>query len=75
MERAVDQLSLTLPFLLDEKHHDIVVCKLEDDVDDPCAATTTSFFKTCFNGINALSGLLLLNEYGFIIITYTHMSV
>jgi len=58
-----DAESLAIPLLLeeDEKKAQKIVEKDTDVEAQPighysAAAGTTSFFKTCFNGLNALSG-------------------
>lgn len=59
---ADDELSMTLPLLADENKHQNQGqgCKLEDAESNshhhPTPTNNTSFFKTCFNGLNALSG-------------------
>lgn len=58
-----DESSLTLPLLLDEKQHP---CGPEEEGDGAISATTVaegtaSFFKTCFNGLNALSGTSVIS--------------
>lgn len=57
MEGKGEGFTLTLPLILDEKKQG----KLEEtEADLHCDYTTgTSFFKTLFNGLNALSGQAL----------------
>ncbi|CAK9186091.1 unnamed protein product [Ilex paraguariensis] len=58
-----DGCSVTIPQLLgnDEKQHKLRLEEAEgvDSIGCHSITGTTSFFKTCFNGLNALSGLLI----------------
>ncbi|KAH7532645.1 hypothetical protein FEM48_Zijuj04G0043800 [Ziziphus jujuba var. spinosa] len=66
---AADEPSLTLPLVLDENKHQNrgQGCKLEDIESNfhhhhhSTTSNNTSFFKTCFNGLNALSGVGILS--------------
>ncbi|CAK9186135.1 unnamed protein product [Ilex paraguariensis] len=55
-----DGCSVTIPLLLgnDEKQHELSLEEAEgvDSIACHSITGTTSFFKTCFNGLNALSG-------------------
>ena len=55
-----DGCSVTIPLLLgnDEKQHKLSLEEAEgvDSIGCHSITGTTSFFKTCFNGLNALSG-------------------
>ena len=50
-------LSLTVPLMHDETHQQ--PSTVEASNGDQNTTGTTSFFKTCFNGLNALSGSVL----------------
>ncbi|KAF3444342.1 hypothetical protein FNV43_RR14033 [Rhamnella rubrinervis] len=54
---AGDEFPLTLPLLVDEKHNGMR-CKIEEYDTSP---GTASFSKTCFNGVNALTGVGMLS--------------
>ncbi|XP_062106648.1 amino acid transporter AVT1I-like isoform X2 [Humulus lupulus] len=62
---AEQRVSLTLPLVSDDKHgnNNGLSSKLEEVESNHPQATTssTSFFKTCFNGLNALSGVGILS--------------
>lgn len=52
--------SLTLPFLVDEKQHNGPEGDASANIG---TAGTTSFFNTCFNGLNALSGSTFISLF------------
>ncbi|CAK9154957.1 unnamed protein product [Ilex paraguariensis] len=60
-----DGCSVTIPLLLgnDEKQHELSLEEAEgvDSIGCHSITGTTSFFKTCFNGLNALSGVGILS--------------
>lgn len=57
-----DRCSITIPLLSDENAHKIGVCGSEGvGVKQSIGQGDTSFFKTCFNGLNALSGVGILS--------------
>ncbi|XP_062106646.1 amino acid transporter AVT1I-like [Humulus lupulus] len=58
-----DGFSLTLPLMSEDKHNGLSSKLEEVESNHPQATTTssTSFFKTCFNGLNALSGVGILS--------------
>ncbi|XP_044504468.1 amino acid transporter AVT1I-like [Mangifera indica] len=58
-----DGSSLTVPLIADEEKQHGVGCKLEEieSNHDSLRTGTTSFFKTCFHGLNALSGVGILS--------------
>ncbi|XP_042486151.1 amino acid transporter AVT1I-like, partial [Macadamia integrifolia] len=61
-----DGFSLTTPLMLDEEQHRPFVVKdvrVEDVEANPYLRSTgtATFFKTCFNGLNALSGVGILS--------------
>ncbi|PPD99276.1 hypothetical protein GOBAR_DD03677 [Gossypium barbadense] len=58
-----EESSFTLPLIEDDENKQALVTKLEEiepNSSHSCS-TTTSFFKTCFNGLNALSGVGILS--------------
>ncbi|TXG57554.1 hypothetical protein EZV62_015383 [Acer yangbiense] len=58
-----DGSTLKVPLIVDEKQQGVGL-KLEDVESNqvhPINTTTTSFFKTCFNGLSALSGVGILS--------------
>ncbi|PON38700.1 Amino acid transporter, transmembrane domain containing protein [Trema orientale] len=64
MEDPRDPFPLTLPLMFDDKHgNNGLGSKLEDVESNHHQASTSSssFFKTCFNGLNALSGVGILS--------------
>lgn len=65
---------VTIPLLLgiDEKQHQHHKDECDESAVESYTAGTTSFFKTCFNGLNALSGSLLLLVYIYI---YIHINL
>lgn len=50
-------LPLTVPLMHAETHHEPSAVEASSGVQK--TTSTTSFFKTCFNGLNALSGSVL----------------
>ena len=50
-------LPLTVPLMHAETHHESSAVEASSGVQK--TTSTTSFFKTCFNGLNALSGSVL----------------
>ncbi|GLT56493.1 hypothetical protein SLA2020_295300 [Shorea laevis] len=61
--KSHDSSSLAVPLIVDEKKN-LLGRKLEEvesDVACPTTTTTTSFFTTCFHGLNALSGVGILS--------------
>ncbi|KAB1211601.1 Vacuolar amino acid transporter 1 [Morella rubra] len=62
MAKLSDDSSLSVPLILDEKQN-VLAHKLEELESNFChsSTTTVSFFKTCFNGLNALSGVGILS--------------
>ncbi|KAL5805569.1 hypothetical protein ACOSQ4_028302 [Xanthoceras sorbifolium] len=62
-----DGSTLEAPLIVDERHNRGVGLKLEDVesnhhvVHTRTSSTSSSFFKTCFNGLNALSGVGILS--------------
>ncbi|CAL8141282.1 unnamed protein product [Prunus armeniaca] len=63
MDESPDKSSLTLPLILDEGQHEPASNKVEEV--EPNfhyeSTATTSFLKTFFNGLNALSGVGILS--------------
>ncbi|KAM5581403.1 amino acid transporter AVT1I [Rosa sericea] len=64
----LDKSSLTTPLIVDERQYDepgsntkLVEEKLESNNSHPQSKATTSTLKTCFNGLNALSGVGILS--------------
>ncbi|TYH76027.1 hypothetical protein ES332_D04G057100v1 [Gossypium tomentosum] len=58
-----EESSFTLPLIEDDENKQALVTKLEEiepNSSHSCS-TTNSFFKTCFNGLNALSGVGILS--------------
>ncbi|KAM6573623.1 hypothetical protein CsatA_017703 [Cannabis sativa] len=56
-----DEFRLTLPLLSEDNNKKEYDCtKIEEDETNH-SPTSTSFFKTCFNGLNALSGVGILS--------------
>ncbi|KAH7532646.1 hypothetical protein FEM48_Zijuj04G0044000 [Ziziphus jujuba var. spinosa] len=51
-----DELSMALPLMHEEEHSRVLEFKLQGN-----DAENTSFYKTCFNGLNALSGVGILS--------------
>ncbi|GMJ09302.1 hypothetical protein like AT3G28960 [Hibiscus trionum] len=54
------EASLSVPLIEDEENKQIVGRKVEE-IESNSISTTNSFFKTCFNGLNALSGVGILS--------------
>lgn len=67
MDESPDKSSLTLPLILDEGQHEPARNKVEEVESNfhHESTATTSFLKTFFNGLNALSGYLLLSHNKF----------
>ncbi|CAN6588650.1 unnamed protein product [Malus baccata var. baccata] len=56
--------SLSLPLILGEEQHEQAGSKVEEKLESSFhhqTTATTSFLKTCFNGLNALSGVGILS--------------
>ncbi|ONI19246.1 hypothetical protein PRUPE_3G267100 [Prunus persica] len=63
MDESPDESSLTLPLILDEEQHEPASNKVEEVESNfhHESTATTSFLKTFFNGLNALSGVGILS--------------
>ncbi|XP_050381512.1 amino acid transporter AVT1I [Argentina anserina] len=64
----LDKSSLTIPLIIDAQQYDepgsnikVVEEELESNNSHPYSKATTSTLKTCFNGLNALSGVGILS--------------
>ena len=59
-----DGSSLSIPLVLNQKQNEIAEAKADGD---QASTKTTGFFKTCFNGLNALTGWFLYFYYIYIL--------
>jgi len=55
-----DGSSLSIPLVLNQKQNEIAEAKADGD---QASTRTTGFLKTCFNGLNALTGWFLYFYY------------